>query len=89
MPAEHYYECVEETKKVIASSSLLSEAEKANIMTAGYGHVGDGNLHLNVSLQGYDNEDLQQRLYQVVDHFVMDYTAKARGSVSAEHGVGL
>jgi FAD/FMN-containing dehydrogenase len=89
LPAEHYYKCVEETKKVIANSSLLSETEKASIMTVGYGHVGDGNLHLNVSLHGYDNEDLQNRLYQVVDQFVMDYTAKVRGSVSAEHGVGL
>ena len=58
-------------------------------MTVGYGHVGDGNLHLNISLLGYEDEDLQNRLYKVVDGFVMDYTCKCKSSVSAEHGVGL
>jgi FAD/FMN-containing dehydrogenase len=28
-------------------------------------------------------------MYKVVDQFVMDYTQKVRGSVSAEHGIGL
>ena len=74
LPAEHYYRVVEETRKVIRESALLSDAEKASIITIGYGHVGDGNLHLNVSLNGYQDEDLQTRLYQVVDAFVMDYT---------------
>ena len=32
---------------------------------------------------------MQNRLYKVVDQFVMDYTYKVKGSVSAEHGIGL
>jgi len=44
---------------------------------------------LNITLPGYDDKDLQQRAYSLIDDFVMDYTKKARGSISAEHGVGL
>ena len=55
----------------------------------GYGHVGDGNLHLNCSLKGYDDEDLQQRLNDLIDPFVMAFVRDHKGSVSAEHGVGL
>jgi FAD/FMN-containing dehydrogenase len=49
---------VEETRKLIQESDLLSPEDKSSIVTNGYGHVGDGNLHLNISLKGYKNEDL-------------------------------
>ena len=50
----------------------------------GYGHLGDGNLHLNVSSPaGYD-----AALERVLEPFVYEWTAARRGSVSAEHGVG-
>jgi FAD/FMN-containing dehydrogenase len=55
----------------------------------GYGHIGDGNVHLNICIPGYDNHDLQDRLYQVVDSYVFEYVKRAKGSVSAEHGIGL
>jgi D-2-hydroxyglutarate dehydrogenase len=54
----------------------------------GYGHIGDGNLHLNVTIPGYDDSELQHKLTNLVEPFVMDFTRKAKGSVSAEHGVG-
>lgn len=47
-------------------------------------HVGDGNLHLNVSLKEYDAEILKK-----IEPFVYEYTSKLRGSVSAEHGIGF
>ena len=47
------------------------------------GIVGDGNLHLNVSLPEYSEEVLQ-----MIEPFVYEYTAKHRGSISAEHGLG-
>ncbi|XP_076320639.1 D-2-hydroxyglutarate dehydrogenase, mitochondrial-like isoform X2 [Tachypleus tridentatus] len=51
---------------------------------AGYGHVGDGNLHLNVTGQGYDPE-----VINLIEPFVYDWTTKYGGSISAEHGIGL
>jgi FAD/FMN-containing dehydrogenase len=71
---------------LISNSSL---PDKENIISTGYGHIGDGNIHLNVSLKGYQDESLQKAAYQLIDPFVMDYVRQHRGSVSAEHGVGV
>jgi len=50
----------------------------------GYGHMGDGNLHLNVTSTKYD-----PKLFEILEPFVFDWTRKNNGSVSAEHGLGL
>ncbi|KAK8619130.1 hypothetical protein V6N13_133097 [Hibiscus sabdariffa] len=50
----------------------------------GYGHLGDGNLHLNVSAAQYDDKILEQ-----IEPYVYEWTSKHRGSISAEHGLGL
>nr|XP_039266939.1 D-2-hydroxyglutarate dehydrogenase, mitochondrial-like [Styela clava] len=50
----------------------------------GYGHLGDGNLHLNVVSKEYDANILAQ-----IEPFVYDYTASLKGSISAEHGLGF
>lgn len=56
-----------------------------NVRVVGYGHVGDGNLHLNISSpSGYSQE-----LEQVLEPFVYEWTAQHAGSISAEHGIGL
>jgi FAD/FMN-containing dehydrogenase len=46
-----------------------------------FGHVGDGNLHVNVL--GPEPED------ESVDDAVLRLVAEHRGSVSAEHGIGV
>ena len=57
----------------------------ASISVIGYGHLGDGNLHLNIlSPNGYD-----VHLERLIEPYVYEWTAKRRGSVSAEHGVGI
>ena len=51
--------------------------------------ISDGNLHLNVSVPGYEDKDLQDRLSAIVEPFVMDFVKDVKGSVSAEHGIGF
>ena len=86
LPNESYYECVNATRALIENSSLPG---KEKLVTTGFGHIGDGNLHVNVSLPGYEDKALQEAVYSLVDPFVMEFTRKHKGSVSAEHGVGL
>ncbi|KAK7307505.1 hypothetical protein VNO77_40633 [Canavalia gladiata] len=74
LPIEHMYNIVEEM------SSRLGNT--ANVI--GYGHLGDGNLHLNISTPRYDDKILSQ-----IEPFVYEWTSKLRGSISAEHGIGL
>ncbi|XP_022090093.1 D-2-hydroxyglutarate dehydrogenase, mitochondrial-like [Acanthaster planci] len=50
----------------------------------GYGHVGDGNIHINVIVDEF-SEDIKNAL----EPFVFEQTAKLKGSVSSEHGLGF
>lgn len=54
-----------------------------------FGHIGDGNLHLNI-LKPNDlaKEDFFAKCKQV-NTWVFDIVQKYNGSVSAEHGVGM
>jgi FAD/FMN-containing dehydrogenase len=55
----------------------------------GHGHIGDGNLHLNCVLKGFNNKDLLKIVNDKIQPFVFNYIKNVRGSVSAEHGIGL
>ncbi|CAB4287741.1 unnamed protein product [Prunus armeniaca] len=74
LPVEKMYDLVEEMRTRLSDS--------ANVV--GYGHLGDGNLHLNISTAQYDDGILTQ-----IEPFVYEWTSKHRGSISAEHGLGL
>eukprot|EP01018_Ginkgo_biloba_P020945 Gb_12081 [translate_table: standard] len=74
LPIQHLYEIVDEMR------TRLGESAKV----LGYGHLGDGNLHLNISAPKYDDKLLEQ-----IEPFVYEWTAKHKGSISAEHGLGL
>jgi len=88
LATEYFYRIVEETRKHIDASSEISQSDKDSIMSTGYGHIGDGNLHLNISVPGYENQELNTKLSNLVEPFVMDFVRQAKGSVSAEHGIG-
>jgi FAD/FMN-containing dehydrogenase len=54
-----------------------------------YGHVGDGNLHLNIlKPEGAGTADFEQRCKESSEDFYR-LTQALGGSVSAEHGIGL
>ncbi|KAJ4714298.1 D-2-hydroxyglutarate dehydrogenase, mitochondrial-like [Melia azedarach] len=74
LPVEKMYDLVEEIR--------LRLGETAKVI--GYGHLGDGNLHLNISAPHYDDMILAQ-----IEPYVYEWTSKHCGSISAEHGLGL
>lgn len=54
-----------------------------------FGHVGDGNLHISILRpQGMTKEEFVKECRKV-DELVFDMIRRHRGSISAEHGVGL
>jgi len=55
----------------------------------GHGHIGDGNLHLNTVMKGFSDMDTASKIKEALQPFVFDYVKEKRGSISAEHGVGL
>ncbi len=53
-----------------------------------YGHLGDGNLHFNVSQKpGTDTAAFLAR-GKVIEHAIFDLVGSLGGSISAEHGIG-
>ncbi len=54
-----------------------------------FGHIGDGNLHINVMKPGdLDKEAFLARTHEA-DRDLFELVARYRGSISAEHGIGL
>uniref|UniRef100_A0A0G4G791 FAD-binding PCMH-type domain-containing protein n=1 Tax=Chromera velia CCMP2878 TaxID=1169474 RepID=A0A0G4G791_9ALVE len=54
----------------------------------GYGHLGDGNLHINVLLRDLSG-DSKETMEGLLEPFVFQVIRGMRGSISAEHGLGL
>ncbi|MFH4978964.1 hypothetical protein AB6A40_005673 [Gnathostoma spinigerum] len=75
LPLEHFYALavtVRERVGRLAKRVLL------------YGHMGDGNAHLNITAEKCTKE-LSDKLYP----FIYDWVTEHGGSISAEHGIGL
>lgn len=54
-----------------------------------FGHIGDGNLHVNVMKpDDLDRETFLRRTHEA-DHDIFTLVKKHGGSISAEHGIGL
>jgi D-lactate dehydrogenase (cytochrome) len=81
LPLPRLYQLVNDTREWAHREGLIPNDIVA---IYGYGHVGDGNLHLTIPALRDD-----QKLVEKVDDFVYAWTAKYQGSISAEHGVGL
>ena len=54
-----------------------------------FGHVGDGNIHINVMKPDDLGRDEFFRLTGEADHAVFELVERYGGSISAEHGIGL
>ena len=54
-----------------------------------YGHVGDGNIHLNVLARAGTPAADRDRLLAAAETVLFDLVDAADGSISAEHGIGL
>ncbi len=72
----------------ITRASAALEAAFQGIRIVAFGHMGDGNLHFNVSrpLQQNDQEFFSQA--GAINQIVHDLTHQLNGSISAEHGLG-
>ncbi|XP_049866144.1 D-2-hydroxyglutarate dehydrogenase, mitochondrial isoform X3 [Pectinophora gossypiella] len=74
LPLANYYQLV----------PMLRERLGSNASVIGFGHIGDGNIHINVTISDFDKEVLG-----VLEPFIFEEVSKLQGSVSAEHGIGF
>jgi len=54
-----------------------------------FGHVGDGNIHFNLSQPVDMDAEAFLGLWEEVNDLVHDHVAELGGSFSAEHGIGM
>ncbi|EJN04625.1 FAD-binding oxidoreductase [Phyllobacterium sp. YR531] len=58
------------------------------VLAVTYGHVGDGNLHLNVIPPKGSSPDTMEILFHQTEKIIFDVVDRYGGSISAEHGIG-
>ncbi|RWS24624.1 hypothetical protein B4U80_00926, partial [Leptotrombidium deliense] len=74
LPLCHYYELVNEMRKILQETNALR--------VCGYGHVGDFNLHLNITSKQFD-----EKILNLIEPHVYKWVSDKKGSISAEHGI--
>ncbi|CEP62382.1 D-lactate dehydrogenase LALA0_S05e04390g [Lachancea lanzarotensis] len=86
LPLKELYSLVDAANERLNEKGLSSTSDptKPVISAIGYGHVGDGNLHLNVAVRAYSKE-----VEKVLEPFVYEFVSSKHGSISAEHGLGF
>ena len=60
-----YYSGVEFTRELIENSTSLTQQEKDQVITWGYGHLGDGDIHINLVVPG-ENKELLDKVNSLV-----------------------
>ena len=84
-PAEMYH-LVEEMREHLGSKGLYKPDGSAEVRAVvGFGHMGDGNLHLNIVGGKHFSNEVQEAL----EPFVYEIVKARKGSISAEHGLGM
>ncbi|WWD15829.1 hypothetical protein CI109_100253 [Kwoniella shandongensis] len=84
VPVEKMYSLVEKMRERLRDVGMLRDDGSGKVKSvAGFGHMGDGNLHLNVVATEFSDE-----VQSAIEPFVYELVAQNNGSISAEHGLG-
>jgi len=70
-----------------ALHEIYAIGKKYNLVVPCFGHAGDGNIHVNVMVDGSD-EDEVKRGYKAVEE-IFKAVVDMGGTLSGEHGIGL
>ncbi|CAN6634413.1 D-2-hydroxyglutarate--pyruvate transhydrogenase Dld2p [Trichomonascus vanleenenianus] len=85
IPLPKLYGIVSDVQARLKEHGVLGDTEDFPVIDAfGYGHIGDGNLHLNVSMRRYD-----KNVEKLLEPYVYEWIKTVEGSISAEHGLGF
>ena len=82
LPIARVPEFLAEWRPLVADSLPGSQA-------LSFGHIGDGNLHLNVVPEVSAHSEGLSAAYEEYDRRTYELVAAKGGSISAEHGIGL
>ena len=77
---------ISKVPEVIESLENIKHA--SGIRVLGYGHLGDGNIHVNILKMSASDRDWEKFSNQVIED-VMNLAVSVGGTISGEHGIGL
>jgi FAD/FMN-containing dehydrogenase len=69
--------------RLVTEIDAALSARWADLVVLYFGHVADGNLHVSVRMSGHSIPELE------LENTVYGVVARRRGSISAEHGIGV
>lgn len=85
IPLPELYQVVEDCRERLTKLGFVGDDDSHPVRTVvGYGHMGDANVHLNVSVRQYNKE-----VEKAIEPWVYEWIQQRNGSISAEHGLGL
>ncbi|WOO76955.1 Putative D-lactate dehydrogenase, mitochondrial [Vanrija pseudolonga] len=87
IPVGEMYEVVETMRTRLRERGLLvgdGNPEGPIRAMVGYGHMGDGNVHINIVANKYAEE-----IENAIEPYVYEVVSAKSGSISAEHGLGV
>ena len=70
-----------------ALKAIYAIGEKYGLVVPCFGHAGDGNIHVNVMVDGSDPEELEKGHKAIREIF--ELVVELGGTLSGEHGIGL
>jgi glycolate oxidase len=70
-----------------ALTAIYSIADKYDVKAPCFGHAGDGNIHVNVMLDGSDPVQMENGHKAIREIF--ELVVSLGGTLSGEHGIGL
>ncbi len=80
---------VSKAAKFIAHASQAINQYMPTAHPYPYGHLGDGNIHFNVSQPADMDKEAFLAHWKAINTLIHDLTHEYQGSFSAEHGVGI
>ncbi len=80
IPLQHMQEFYER-------AAVAAEKIAPGVKIFGFGHLGDGNLHYNLSIPDDGHDDFMS-VYPAFDDMITGLLKEYGGSISAEHGIG-
>lgn len=87
VPVDKMYTIVDKMRERLRAADLLQGDGTPTgpiRAVAGYGHMGDGNLHINIVANAYSPET-----EAAIEPYIYELVSAENGSISAEHGLGV
>ena len=80
---------IKDISKFISSAIKISKEVIPGSRCVVFGHIGDGNIHFNISQPEKDDKDKFLKKEKALRKEIINLTLDLKGSISAEHGIGL